>query len=91
MVRPSITYGAAIWHNRNKTGLTKGKEKRLDILQNKALRIVCGAYRAVNKAILESESFVQPMSLFLNETQDKATLRTTNSDEAQRQSGRVEH
>ena len=72
VVRPAMTYAAAIWHNPAGTrGATKTPEKQLGVVQNKCLRQVTGAYKATNTRELEAEAGVYPIQISL----DLAVLR----------------
>jgi exonuclease III len=66
VVRPSITYGASVWYA-PKGVVTSRKlvDRKLEVLQNKNLRRVLGAYRAVGSRILEKEAHVPPISAVL--------------------------
>ena len=75
VVRPTIVFGAPIWHHRGKNGRPVQAEKRLEILQNKALKIIMGAFRAVVTEVLEVEAGVAPIHIILDELQDRATYR----------------
>ena len=83
VVRPAISYGAAVWHRRSKNGTLAGKEGRLEILQNIALRNISGAFKRVSTQTLEAETYVPPIHTFLNKVQDRAVLR-------QREAGRTQ-
>lgn len=45
-----------------------GPATKLGILQNKCLRSVTGAYKATNINVLEAESGVMPLNLYLDQT-----------------------
>jgi len=82
IVRPAITYGASVWHQRGNGGRLRGKEHRLEVLQNRALRNVTGAFKKVSTQTMEAEAYTPPIHTTLNKLQDKATLR-------QRETGRT--
>ena len=72
VVKPAMTYAAAIWYNPAGTrGATKAPGRQLGIVQNKCLRHVSGAYKATNTRELEAETGVHPMQTSL----DLAVLR----------------
>lgn len=75
VVRPALTYGASVWHNRGTTGRLAGKEKRLELLQNQALRNITGGFKKLSTRTLEAETYVPPIGHILNQLQDQATLR----------------
>jgi hypothetical protein len=64
VVRPAMTHGAAIWHT--PSAKPKGVAEKLSKIQNKCLRIVTGAYKAVPTRDLETESFLPPFDLYLD-------------------------
>ena len=66
VVRPAITFSASVWYTPQ--GIETARkiiDKKLETLQNKSLRTVLGAYRAVNTRILEKEIAVLPISVVL--------------------------
>ena len=75
VVRPAITYGASVWHQRGKGDKPAEKEKRLEKLQNKALRNITGAFKKVSTETLEAEAYVPPIHITLDRLQDRSTLR----------------
>ena len=68
VVRPALTYGAAIWHTptKNQSRTAQGVAAKLRTIQNKCLRTVTGAYRATPISTLEVEAYVPPIDLFLD-------------------------
>jgi hypothetical protein len=68
VVRPALTYGAAIWHTPTKgpNGKVQGLAAKLEKIQNKCLRVVAGAYRATPIRSLETETFTPPIDLYLD-------------------------
>lgn len=80
VVRPAMTYGASVWHKRGDGGKLAGKERRLELLQNKGLRNITGAFKRTSTASLEAEAFVPPISIQLNKLQDQATHRMLHND-----------
>ena len=68
VVRPAMTYGATIWHTPKDTK-TKGlgPVAKLLPLQNKCLRSITGAYKATNTKVLEAESGVIPLDIYLDQ------------------------
>ena len=66
VVRPSITYGASIWYTPQELKTSrKYVDRKLETLQNKSLRRILGAYRAVGSRILEREAAIPPISTVL--------------------------
>ena len=75
VVHPAMTYGATVWYSPKDTktrGL--GPAAKLLPLQNKYLRSITGAYKAINTKILEAESGVMPLDIYL----DQITLNSKN-------------
>ena len=67
MVRPIIIYGAAIWYApQGIVTSRKHVDRKLEVLQNKNLRKVLGAYRAVESRILEKEADIPLISIVLS-------------------------
>jgi hypothetical protein len=63
VIRPAITYGAAIWYAPQGVATArKYVDRKLKVLQNKNLRRVLGAYRAVGSRILEKEAGIPPIT-----------------------------
>ncbi len=58
LILSKIDYGCMLYHNAAKTTLAK-----LDVIQNTALKIAMGAYRATRTAALEAEAAVKPLRL----------------------------
>ena len=75
VVRSAITFAAPVWHQRSPGGKLKGKEKRLEVLQNQALRNVAGSFKRVSTRTLEAETYTAPIGIYMNRLQDKAALR----------------
>ena len=60
-ILPIITYASAAWWT--------GKQKHIQILnkvQNRALCLICAAFCTISTYILELETFIPPLSLYLN-------------------------
>jgi exonuclease III len=73
VVRPAITYGAAVWHDpkEKKTGTIS----KLAVIQNRCLRSISGAFRATPIAVLEAETHVAPIDIHLDRLQAHARYR----------------
>lgn len=66
VLRPTISYAAGVWYGPEGTNLTtKATERALETMQNRGLRNVIGAYRAVGGPTLEKETGIPPISLHL--------------------------
>lgn len=79
VVRPALTYAASIWHRRGKHGRLAGRERRLEIMQNQALRNISGAFKKTSTRTIEAETYIPPIGLTLNRLQDQTTLRLHQS------------
>lgn len=67
VVRPAMAYGAPAWHQPTKVGRKpKGLAAKLQVEQNKGLRVVLGAFKATSTRRLETEAYVPPIDLWLN-------------------------
>lgn len=64
VVRPGMIYASPIWHRAGSE--PKGIVKELSRIQNKCLRIISGAYRATAIDILEIETRILPLHIYLN-------------------------
>jgi hypothetical protein len=65
VVRPQLAYGASSWHSPT-VSKAKGVTAKLQLIQNKCLRTVAGAYRATPIAMLETETYTPPLDLYLD-------------------------
>lgn len=67
VVRPAMSYAAGVWHTPALAGQRpKGIAAKLVTDQNRCLRAVTGAYKAVPTPDLETEAYVPPLDLFLD-------------------------
>ena len=67
VIRPTISYAAGTWYSPKGTPEHKKTvDKTLETIQNKALRTVTGAYRAVGGPVLEQEAGIPPIDLHLS-------------------------
>jgi hypothetical protein len=83
VVRPVITYGASAWYlPQGVATARKMIDKKLEVLQNKNLRRILGAYRAVEGRILEKEAGIAPISTILTASVANATRRRLTSKAA---------
>jgi hypothetical protein len=73
VVRPALAYGSSVWHSPRGLGSEGGQQgpagpaAKLARIQNKCLRTVAGAYRATPVPVLETETYVPPLDLHLDE------------------------
>lgn len=76
VIRPAMTYGALVWHSpKDIQGRGTGPVTKLTILQKNCLRSIIGAYKATNIKVLEAESGVLPLDIYL----DQAVLRSRDA------------
>ena len=81
VIRPAITYGATVWYTPSDApGHRKGLTKKLEVIQNKALRVVSGTFKTTPVRFLENETSTPPIRLHLDELQAGARLRLTRGD-----------
>jgi hypothetical protein len=68
IIRPAMTYGALAWHQptTDSRRLTGGITPKLEIIQNKCLRVITGAFRATPIRSLETLTFTAPLDLYLS-------------------------
>jgi hypothetical protein len=64
IIRSVLAYAAPNWHEIRK-GLKK-LSKTLILVQNKCLRIISGAYKAILARYLESEMAIPPLDLYFD-------------------------
>ncbi len=76
VVRSEIAFEASVWHQRDKKGELSSKERRLETLQNQALRHVAEAFKRVNIETLEAETYTSSLHVHLNMLQNKITLHS---------------
>ncbi len=70
-VRPIMEYGLEVWAPK----LLKKNKDDLEIIQNKALRTILGAYRTTPVLILQREAGIMPINARLQNTLRKKVLR----------------
>jgi exonuclease III len=76
VIRPVLTYGASIWYSPQGTATArKSMDAQLETLQNKSLRTILGAYKAVGGPILEKEADIPPISVILSKLVANAVKR----------------
>jgi hypothetical protein len=73
---PVIDYGAKIWWQGRKTLI-----KRLETLQNKAIRSILGAFKTTPIAALEAEAAIPPTELRLNQLKRRYSLSLISAPE----------
>lgn len=83
VVRPAMTYGSSVWHTPKHIQKSSSTEK-LAVLQNKCLRTIAGAFKAMPIPVLEAETFITPIDIHLDQLQAKARYRFCNLTYLQR-------
>lgn len=84
VLRPTISYASNIWYSPRAVGLTtKATDKTLETMQNRGLRSVTGAYKAVGGPTLEKESGIPPINLYLEKQAATYLIRTHSSPVSQ--------
>ncbi len=76
-------FEASVWHQRDKKDELLSKERRLETLQNQALRHVAEAFKRVNIETLETETYMSSLHVHLNMLQNKITLHSRVNDRTQ--------
>lgn len=62
VVRPAMTYVSAMWYSPTGTkGAKQGTVDKIEVIQNKCLRAIAGAYRATPIEVLQAETLIPPM------------------------------
>ena len=84
VIRPALTHGALAWHNPlQSTRRLAGVAAKLRTVQNKCLRTIAGAYRATPTDSLEVETFIPPISLYLDSRVAASQARLASSTSLQ--------
>jgi len=68
---PVLTYGCQLWY----TGQQKGLVKKLQLVQNEAVRVIAGAFRTTPRESLHQLLTILPMDLRLDMLTQNAALR----------------
>ena len=80
VVRPALSYGVPIWFSPEGKEATKPSLLRpLEVIQNRCLRVVSGAYKATPIPLLESETNVLSVRDHFSQLQAQYQLRKQNS------------
>jgi exonuclease III len=82
VIQPAMDYGGPLWHRPRRGGKEAGQQtKKLDILQNKCLRLITGAFKATPIEVLEREANVYPRQDMLDAKLARHIERTIHTDE----------
>ena len=84
VVRPAMTHGSLVWHTPEETQkhVKVTRKSKLEIVQNKCLRVVAGAYRATPIEVLQAETFICPLTQHLDHLQAKGRSRLQHNGQA---------
>lgn len=74
--KSEMTFEVLTWHQRSKKEKLSSKERRLEILQNQALRHVTDAFKRVNIETLKMKIYMNSLHVHLNKIQNQTTLRS---------------
>lgn len=83
VVRPTLTYGAQVWHEPTLKGNHRSTEG-LQKIQSASLRTALGAYKRTPRMILASEAAVEPLPLYLTQLSSEYAIKNANSDVRQK-------
>ena len=72
-VFPILTYGATVWYRSHKH--IKTLVKKLEVVQNKAIRLVTGAFRTTPIELIQLRSFLPPIEIWLKKLVQQAAIR----------------
>ena len=75
VVRPAMTYGSIVWHTPKDVNRNKSITSNLAVIQNRCLRTVAGAFKATPIPVLEAETHIAPIDVYLDQLQAKARYR----------------
>lgn len=76
VVRPAMGYGSIVWHSPTGTkDARKNTVAKMEVMQNKCLRTIAGAYRATPVEVLQAETLIPPIKEYLNQRQASARSR----------------
>lgn len=68
VVRPAINYGSTVWHSPAGTkDAKKDTVGKFAVIQNKCLRVIAGAFRAIPVEVLHAETMMPPVQLHLDQ------------------------
>lgn len=84
VIKSEMTFEVLTWHQRSKKEKLSSKERRLEILQNQALRHVTDAFKRVNIETLKMKIYMNSLHVHLNKIQNQTTLRSWINDRTQK-------
>ena len=83
VIRPAMSHGSIAWHmpaEARKKAKVESRSK-LEVIQNKCLRVIAGAYKATPIEILQAETHIPPLTQHLDRLQTKTRSRISNSEQ----------
>ena len=72
-VFPILTYGATVWYRSHKN--IKTLVKKLEVVQNKAIRLITGAFKTTPVKLIQLRSFLPPIEIWLKKLNQQAATR----------------
>lgn len=73
VICPVIIYGLMVWYTPAEIkNARKDIAEKLDVIQNRCLKIVASVYKATSIEVLQVETIVPPMQIHLDQLQTKA-------------------
>ncbi|KAI0994032.1 hypothetical protein K3495_g14152 [Podosphaera aphanis] len=80
IVRPALTYGSPVWAETGTTGeIPQRIVKPLQSIQRKYLQTITGAYKSTSTRVLEQETSILPMGIYLKNRRVQHAGLTRNS------------
>ncbi|KAI1004605.1 hypothetical protein K3495_g3605 [Podosphaera aphanis] len=80
IVRPALTYGSPVWAETGTTGeIPQRIVKPLQSIQRKCLQTITGAYKSTSTRVLEHETSILPMGIYLKNRRVQHAGLTRNS------------
>ena len=72
-VFPILTYGATVWYRPHKQ--VKTLVRKLEVVQNKAIRMITGAFKTTPIELIQLRSFLPPIEVWLKKLNQQAAIR----------------
>jgi hypothetical protein len=80
VVRPTMSYGAEVWYDPDDARVGRNKQiYPLQVIQNKCLRTITGAYKTTNIQVLEHEAGIAPLDLQLESVAVAHAIRSKDT------------
>ena len=70
-----MTYGSTVWHMPKEVKKSKTSTSKLSVMQNNCLRTIAGAFKATPIPVLEAETYIAPIDVYLDTLQAQAGHR----------------